>query len=114
MAILKVARGDRVLEIPVPIYESDKSPKKEQTGTYSVNNGMITQSIKINLIIGDRCIYFPMTYKTVCNGVFIDKLPDDMRGKVYIKDIKLDHFIIHISPHTHNIDEVIRITSTGY
>lgn len=114
MAILKIAKEGRTIEIPINIYEGDNAPKREQIGSYNINNGIITQTITVNMVIGDRRMYFPITYSNICNGVFLEDVPNDLDGKIYVSDISLDHFMLHIPCHTYNTDRTIKIVSTGY
>ena len=116
MAILKIKREDRTIEMNVPIYEDgDTVLKKEKScNSYSVNNGLITQCMEIELYVGVRRINFPISYSKMCQGVFPNDLPQDLIDKVSIYEISLDHFCVKILPHTHKYTEKIQIMSTGY
>lgn len=115
MAILKIKREDRTIEINVPIYEDGDILKHEKScNSYSVNNGLITQRMEIELYVGVRCINFPISYSKMCQGVFPNDLPQDLVDKVSIYEISLDHFCVKILPHTHKYTEKIQIMSTGY
>ena len=115
MAILKISRGDRVIEMNLPIYAGDNAPKSDpdRKTTSSTNNGLITHHMSIPVIVGKQIIYYPYEYKQSVHGVFITEAPEELKPYVMIYDINTNNFTLEIRPNPFNYKS-IKLASTGY
>lgn len=116
MAILCTTNKDGIkIEMPLEIYgDRVQDNRTDENSTYSINNGLITQNIKVDCLVGKRKIAFPLSYNTTCQGVFVSRAPEEMKPLIQISDITLSSFTLTILPHPHDINTTIMITSTGY
>lgn len=114
MAILKIRKEDRTIELPVDIYGDKNAPKKQYSPTVNNNNGLITQTIPMELYVGDHKIFFPLSYANVCSTVIVDQLPDELKSKVYVVEHDLSSCTIKVLPHAYDKNTVAQIVTTGY
>ena len=116
MAILKIQREDTAIEVELPIYEHGVSNTNKTTYSnhYQISNGIITQTMEIDLYVGVQRVNYPITYNTACQGVFVDKVQDGLRDKICIYDIQLDHCYVKVLPYDSKDISHAVLVSTGY
>lgn len=115
MAIIKVSNADEVItEFKYEIYGEKKEKKSVQNG-YSVDNGMINQTINMTaMICKNHRVSFPISFSTTCNGAFVDKCdPVELSKYIHISDIDISGFNITIDPNPYLGTEFV-ILATGY